>query len=180
MPWPCSRNVVLVGDAGHSVYPALGQGANAALEGAATLAAVLQGKRSRQGAPRCPGSHARCTSPSCLPAASAVVGPKGALSRTHLPTLTYAHSSPLFAEVGAQDVEAVAAEYSRRWLPNALAVAELTEEGFGKNARAFAPNLKLVQLICQMLLHKLLPFLVPMPAFFQASKALGAAGKRAF
>lgn len=38
-----SRRAVLVGDAAHSVYPALGQGANAALEGAAVLARVLQG-----------------------------------------------------------------------------------------------------------------------------------------
>lgn len=42
-------------------------------------------------------------------------------------------------------MEAAAAEYSRRWLPNALAVADLTEEGFGKNSRAFTLNLKLVQ-----------------------------------
>lgn len=38
-----SRRVVLLGDAAHSVYPALGQGANSALEGAVTLAAALQG-----------------------------------------------------------------------------------------------------------------------------------------
>lgn len=107
-----SRRAVLVGDAAHSVYPALGQGANAALEGAAVLAATLR-------------------------------------------------------EVGLDDMEAAAAEYSRRWLPNALAVADLTEEGFGKNTRAFTLNLKLVQLISQTLLHKLLPFLVPKPAFFQ-------------
>lgn len=47
--------------------------------------------------------------------------------------------------MGSQDVEAAAAEYSRRWLPNAHAVATLTEEGFGGNKRAFALNLKLVQ-----------------------------------
>ncbi|KAL4425516.1 hypothetical protein ABPG75_009532 [Micractinium tetrahymenae] len=107
-----SHRAVLVGDAAHSVYPTLGQGANAALEGAAMLAATLQ-------------------------------------------------------EVGTDDMEAAAAEYSRRWLPNALAVADLTEEGFGGNKRAYALNLKLLQLISQMLLHKLLPFLVPKPAFFQ-------------
>lgn len=48
-------------------------------------------------------------------------------------------------EVGVGDIQAALAEYSRRWLPNALAVAELTEGGFGNNARAFAPNLKLAQ-----------------------------------
>jgi hypothetical protein len=44
-----SRRVVLVGDAAHSVFPALGQGANSALEGAATLATVLQGERGGRG-----------------------------------------------------------------------------------------------------------------------------------
>ncbi len=44
-----------------------------------------------------------------------------------------------------QDLETAAAEYSRRWLPNAHAVADLTEEGFGKNTRAYTFNLKLVQ-----------------------------------
>ena len=38
-----SRRVALIGDAAHSVYPALGQGANAALEGALVLASALQG-----------------------------------------------------------------------------------------------------------------------------------------
>ena len=38
-----SRRVALIGDAGHSVYPALGQGANAALEGARALADTLAG-----------------------------------------------------------------------------------------------------------------------------------------
>ncbi|PRW58870.1 kynurenine 3-monooxygenase [Chlorella sorokiniana] len=107
-----SRRVVLIGDAAHSVYPALGQGANAALEGARVLADTLQ-------------------------------------------------------EVGTGDIEAALAEYSRCWLPSAHAVVELTEEGFGGNRRAFTLNLKLVQLIAQMLLHKLLPFAVPKPAFFQ-------------
>jgi 2-polyprenyl-6-methoxyphenol hydroxylase-like FAD-dependent oxidoreductase len=45
----------LVGDAAHSVYPALGQGANAALEGAATLGAVLAGKQARLEHKRGPG-----------------------------------------------------------------------------------------------------------------------------
>ena len=49
------------------------------------------------------------------------------------------------AEVGTGDIEAALAEYSRRWLPSALAVVELTEEGFGGNRRAFTLNLKLVQ-----------------------------------
>jgi hypothetical protein len=39
----CSRNIALVGDAGHSVWPSLGQGANSALQGAATFAKTLQG-----------------------------------------------------------------------------------------------------------------------------------------
>ncbi len=70
--------------------------------------------------------------------------------------------------VPQQGIEAAAEEYSRRWLPNALAVADLTEEGFGRNTRAFAPSLKVGQLVSQMLLlHKVLPFLVPEPAFFQ-------------
>ncbi|KAL4419392.1 hypothetical protein ABPG77_003366 [Micractinium sp. CCAP 211/92] len=59
-----SRRAVLVGDAAHSVYPSIGQGANSALEGASVLAAALK-------------------------------------------------------EVGVQDLETAAAEYSRRWLPNA-------------------------------------------------------------
>lgn len=51
---PCSRRAVLVGDAAHSVYPALGQGANAALEGAVVLAATLKGgsRRARRPCPR--------------------------------------------------------------------------------------------------------------------------------
>lgn len=51
----------------------------------------------------------------------------------------------LCTEVGTDDLEAAAAEYSRRWLPSAHAVVTLTAEAFGGNARAFAPNLKLVQ-----------------------------------
>lgn len=47
--------------------------------------------------------------------------------------------------MGTDDIEGALAEYSRRWLPNALAVVELTEEGFGGNKRAFTLNLKLVQ-----------------------------------
>lgn len=38
-----SGKAVLVGDAGHSVYPALGQGANSALQAAAVLADTLRG-----------------------------------------------------------------------------------------------------------------------------------------
>lgn len=53
------------------------------------------------------------------------------------------------AEVGTNDVEAALAEYSRRWLPSALAVVELTEEGFGGNRRAFTLNFKLVQVRCR-------------------------------
>ncbi len=49
------------------------------------------------------------------------------------------------AEVGTGDIEVALSEYSRRWLPSALAVVELTEEGFGGNRRAFTLNLKLVQ-----------------------------------
>eukprot|EP00887_Chlorella_sp_A99_P002514 scaffold6.g2514.t1 len=105
-----SGNVALVGDAAHSVYPALGQGANAALEGAAALATALAA---------CGG--ARCD---------------------------------------AAGLAAAAADYSERWLPQAHAVVELTEHAFGGNMRAFAPSLKLAQLICQMLLHKALPFLL--------------------
>lgn len=40
---------------------------------------------------------------------------------------------------------AAAAEYSRRWLPHALAVVDLTQEGFGGNRRAYTLNLKLMQ-----------------------------------
>lgn len=47
--------------------------------------------------------------------------------------------------MGTDDVEAALSEYSRRWLPSAHAVVELTEEGFGGNRRAFTLNLKLVQ-----------------------------------
>lgn len=39
-----SRRVALIGDAAHSVYPALGQGANAALEGARVLTDTLAGE----------------------------------------------------------------------------------------------------------------------------------------
>lgn len=42
-----SRRVCLIGDAAHSVYPALGQGANAALEGARVLADTLAGEECR-------------------------------------------------------------------------------------------------------------------------------------
>ncbi|GAB4814409.1 hypothetical protein N2152v2_001455 [Parachlorella kessleri] len=107
-----SGRVVLVGDAAHSVFPSLGQGANAALEGAATFAAVLE-------------------------------------------------------ELGPANMEAVGAEYTRRWLPNAQAVVELTAEAFGDNRRAVTFNLKLAQIIAQMLLNKVLPFLVPQPSFMQ-------------
>jgi hypothetical protein len=51
----------------------------------------------------------------------------------------------LDAEVGTQDMEAAAAEYSRRWLANALAVADLSQTAFGNSARASAPNLKMAQ-----------------------------------
>ena len=60
-----------------------------------------------------------------------------------LPSTTAAAANT--AEYEGQSTEAVAAEYSRRWLPHALAVADLSEEGFGQNARAFAPNLKFAQ-----------------------------------
>jgi hypothetical protein len=42
-------------------------------------------------------------------------------------------------------LEGALAEYSRCWLPNAHAVADLTEDAFGGNAREFTLNLKLVQ-----------------------------------
>lgn len=51
--------------------------------------------------------------------------------------------------MGTNDIEGALAEYSRRWLPSALAVVELTEEGFGGNRRAFTLNLKLVQVRCR-------------------------------
>ena len=44
-----SKRAVLVGEAAHAVYPALGQGANAALEGAAMLAATIAGAGGSQG-----------------------------------------------------------------------------------------------------------------------------------
>ena len=191
--------MVLAGDAAHSVCPALGQGANAALEGAAVLAGALRGVRrvvggvgvESGGAPGLRGGAwgvAGCAQqPRRLQGAQRLLPQSAALAcrlQAHAgrhdpppprpppgwliaagvstqpssPTTHHYHqhnhscppSPPQFAAPpadvgGAGDVEGAAAEYSRRWLPNALAVVELMEEGFGGNRRAFTLNLKLVQ-----------------------------------
>ena len=49
------------------------------------------------------------------------------------------------AELGPASIEAVGAEYTRRWLPNAQAVVDLTVEAFGDNRRAVTFNLKFAQ-----------------------------------
>ena len=86
----------------------------------------------------CPGP---CYSPSNLRASNLFPAISG-----------LAPSAPRPAELGTGDLGAAAEEYSRRWLPNAHAVADLTETAFGGNRRAYTLNLQLAQVsnVCAM------------------------------
>lgn len=69
----------------------------------------------------------------------------------------------------AADLDAVAQAYSDAWLPEAHAVADLSETSFGEGAPKLLGliNAALVPMMAVSLLHRALPWLVPQPALLR-------------
>lgn len=186
---PCSRRVALVGDAAHAVVPSLGQGANAGLEGAATLAAVIQGGPSRSLLTSTTRAGILQRKLNCELAL--ICGPwmqrwahrtwrlrqqstRGAGWPTLWPWQTCRKLPLATARVPLHPISRWHRQASGidRYLCAACIGPARYCNGQGvmlSNAAAALCSFCTLQLISQMLLHKVLPFLVPKPAFFLAS-----------